>query len=575
MGKLFKCNIFVTLLFIIGAFLIPDCFVSRHVTSGVLGIALLVALNTIILCVQRHSFKFTPLLLGVLLFSILWLSHQFFHSTLSWYDRIEYISLCLLFFVFGQENFEEACLKQFYFVCLIMGVFMSLWGIFQYVGLTDSYYAPVRVTGSFENPAGISAFLSALFPFSLFFVGERNYKLWGYFASSLLIITIVLSNSRTGVLAVIVTCILYGYKYMDCLKWRCSIKRYVFLGIVACVILLLVGLYFWKKGSADGRMLIWLCSWNMFLDHWFLGVGSGKFQAEYMIYQAEYFHQHPDSVFGILADNIKHPFNEYVKILVEYGTLGFSLLLVVLVNLIRIYRCHREKRILIPVFGSLLAMGISACFSYPFNYPGTCVALVLCLVIITSFTQTFEMKKMIYVKLFKYVVLICMFWFVGAAILWGRAEFEWCRIANASLAGKTEEMLPRYREVYRCMKNEGLFLYNYGAELYQVGRYRESLEILNECSVLFNDVDLQLLLAENYVQLGMYTEAERKLLIATSMCPVRFVPLYKLMNMYLKIGNMKEVNRYAKLIVDKSVKIPSLQVDQIKNIARKFLEKEL
>lgn len=39
----------------------------------------------------------------------------------------------------------------------------------------------------------------------------------------------------------------------------------------------------------------------------FTGYGVGGFSAHYMDYQAQYFKEHPDSQFAILADNIKSP----------------------------------------------------------------------------------------------------------------------------------------------------------------------------------------------------------------------------------------------------------------------------
>ena len=72
----------------------------------------------------------------------------------------------------------------------------------------------------------------------------------------------------------------YGCQNMSFPSKNRLVSKFLFLGIV---LLLLVGLYFWKKDSADGRILIWLCSLDMFGDHWFFGIGSGKFQAEYML----------------------------------------------------------------------------------------------------------------------------------------------------------------------------------------------------------------------------------------------------------------------------------------------------
>lgn len=450
---------------------------------------------------------------------------------------------------------------------------MGFWGIFQYAGIANVYYAEMPVTGSFENPTGLAIFLSALFPASLFFTGEQGKwgKIWGYLACLLIAFVILISNSRTGILSMILICILYFFRNVP-FRWNGILKKYLLPGIFLCVVLLFVGLYYWKENSANGRILIWLCSLNMFQDHWLLGIGHGKFQAEYMLYQAEYFRQYPDSMFAVLADNVKHPFNEYLKILVEYGILGFSLFAVTFVHLIKVYNYNRKKSFLFPVFGSILAVALAACFSYPLNYPVITFVLVSSVAIVnTHHFATREIKKRVFVKIVAGGLVVFAFIFSGILYLYGRSEFEWNVIARASLRGKTKEMLPHYRDIYRWMKRDGLFLYNYGAELQQGGEYAESIKILEKCNSYFNDVDLQLLLAENYCQLGMYTKSETCLRLASDMCPVRFVPLYKLMNIYVLTGEIKKARHYAEVIIDKPVKIYSGQIDRMKNKAKEVL----
>lgn len=50
------------------------------------------------------------------------------------------------------------------------------------------------------------------------------------------------------------------------------------------------------------------------------------FQAKYMDYQAKYFERNPNSEFINLADNVKYPFNEFIKIAVEFGLVGLILI---------------------------------------------------------------------------------------------------------------------------------------------------------------------------------------------------------------------------------------------------------
>jgi tetratricopeptide (TPR) repeat protein len=94
-------------------------------------------------------------------------------------------------------------------------------------------------------------------------------------------------------------------------------------------------LYFLKKDSADGRLLIWRCSWEMIKENPVkgLGYGQGGFKAHYMNYQAKYFEAHPDSKQAMLADNVNRPFNEYLLLLVNYGLFGLLVFILFLYRL--------------------------------------------------------------------------------------------------------------------------------------------------------------------------------------------------------------------------------------------------
>jgi len=69
------------------------------------------------------------------------------------------------------------------------------------------------------------------------------------------------------------------------------------------------------------------------------------------------------------------------------------------------------------------------------------------------------------------------------------------------LAGKTIEVLPEYDKLYSYLGKNGLFLYNHAAELHEVKEYEKSLLVFGLCLKHFNDMDMQMLLADNYKNL--------------------------------------------------------------------------
>ena len=75
---------------------------------------------------------------------------------------------------------------------------------------------------------------------------------------------------------------------------------------------------------------------------------------------------------------------------------------------------------------------------------------------------------------------------------------------------------------------------------------------------------MEILQAETYISLKRYEEAEIYLKKAALMCPVRFVPLYRLHYIYEKQGNEEKADSLARLIIDKPVKVNSAVVRKIK-----------
>lgn len=136
-------NILLVFIFFVGVFFIPDCFVSRHVTTSMLSVAIMAILYTITFAKVIKAIKITPLFLWVSLYSIFWLVYQSFYSVLAWHDWIEYISFLLLFFIVSQQEFYEKELRQYYFIASITGTAMGIWGLLQYLGLFRAYYTLV------------------------------------------------------------------------------------------------------------------------------------------------------------------------------------------------------------------------------------------------------------------------------------------------------------------------------------------------------------------------------------------------------------------------------------------------
>ena len=453
--------------------------------------------------------------------------------------------------------------------CLIISALctvQALYGIAQYMHLYPAF-EEYKVTGSFENPAGFAASLCAGFPFFFYFLTQK--EKWKRVVTiggmAAVCMAIILSGSRAGILGLTVVCLGYFFN-----KFRISKKQKMLLGIF--LVIAATCLYFIKKDSANGRLLIWQCCWEMIKEKPYMGHGAGGFTAGYMNYQAEYFEKNPDSKYVMIADNINRPFNEYIKLIVNHGLVGFLLFLLCVFCLIWAYRRNTCKNLLTRIAClCLTAIAVFAFFSYPLWYPFVWVTgLFSCSVILFQGNN----RRFILFKKAFFPVLLLLLILAICIKSYDRmtAEIKWCTTAHKSLAGQTEQMLPQYQSLYSQLCNNELFLYNYAAELHFAGHYEKSLSIALECERLWADYDLQMLIADDYRRLRDYAAAEQCYRKAAAMCPVKFVPLYLLAKMYDVTGHRSEAIALATQIINKPVKISSPEITDIQREMMQLIE---
>ena len=513
----------------------------------------------------------------MLIFGVLFLSSSSFvnaQTAPKWFCFIFVSSAILISFaLFNLFSRKEIQFKDFILpVCLIITVLcfaQAVYGIAQYFRLLPAF-GIFRVTGSFDNPAGFTACLCAGFPFFFYFLSVKEVWIRSITVTGMIIVglAIILSGSRAGMLA-LTAIVVFGFFYL----FQINTTQKILVGFI--LIFLLSSLYFLKRDSANGRLLIWKCSWEMIKEKPVFGYGSGGFKANYMNFQANHFEKHPDSKQAMLADNINHPFNEYIGLIINYGFLRFLCFLLILYVLIRSFKNIKEKTLFTySAVWCLASIAVFALFSYPLRYPFVwVVGLLSCLTIL--FQGNNKMIKIFNKSYISSIIILLLVFFISYKS-YGQlnAELKWCKVAHRSLAGETEQMLPEYQALHFKLYNNELFLYNYAAELNFSKHYEESLSVAQECERIFADYDLQMLIADNYQQLKDYTKAEQLYQIAAAMCPAKFVPLYNLTKMYVAIGRKTEAVAIAQQILDKPIKIASPTIVAIRREMMQLIETE-
>lgn len=227
----------------------------------------------------------------------------------------------------------------------------TCYGLFQFVDWHPSHHSKFAITGSFDNPAGFAAVLAMGFPIGMFLIAKAKKvkKYWAIIILMVVAITVFLSGSRTGLLAVVISSAVFILFEASVISKLQQLRYYKLLStlILICFVFGASVLYRQKKDSAIGRVLIWKVSSEMIKDKPVFGHGYGSFKAKYMDYQAKYFIENPDSGDRLLADNVKHPFNEFIQLGVEFGFVGLLLVgLIISIIILRIKNSQNEYKYL-------------------------------------------------------------------------------------------------------------------------------------------------------------------------------------------------------------------------------------
>lgn len=480
-----------------------------------------------------------------------------------WYSMFCILIICI-FFLLIKKIFNKNIFFNFGILAHIISVvvlFQALWGLMQYFQLLPP---PFRVSntsiGSFDNVAGFASCLCCGLPFMMSYPKKNILFVSICFPVLIVLLSLMVFNSRTGMISAFAAIGIFMCKRI---LLNIKFKRI----ITVLFFLVLLGSYFLKQDSANGRILIWRCSWEMFKDSPILGYGIGGFQAHYMDYQANYLREHPDCNFAMLADSVSHPFNEYVMVILNWGIIGLIVLVLLTIFLVYCYFKKPSQNSLIALI-SLVSIGIFSMFSYPYRYPFTWIITFLDIYILIS--NAYIVKKS--VRIVKLVSIIFLF-LCGIIVCEIQqrlnVEINWNELAYQK---KDCEKLEKYRLLYLNLKDNVYFLYSYAILLYNEGLIDESLRIASRCRLYWADYSLELLMGDIYKSKHNYGMAEKYYKSASFMCPCRFTPLYLLLELYKAQNNIFKVHSIAKIIIHKPIKINSLTVMQIKFMANRELK---
>jgi len=482
-------------------------------------------------------------------------------------------------------------------IFLLTALFQGVYGLLQLYNLDpfqkSSYF---KVTGTFVNPDHFAGYIASVVPFSLgvylFTNPDTRIKQILKFTALCNVVTGVLilpatyiRGSWLAVGAGVLFILFYRYRIYMILNTGFRRVSVTVLTIVLSVVIVAV-LYSLKPDSAYGRVLIWEITMEMIKDKPVFGTGFNRYKVDYNNYQAAFFAtQQRDDYKKWVAGNVHHAHNEYLQILAEKGIFGLVLFIGILAFALWGYiksdkpppdssNRSTTEILRIGAVASLILITIIALFAFPFHIVPMYVNFFFFLSILSA---SIILKPYISIKLTRKQIGVLVFILIPLSLIFAlhaRTQYntykDWQSAFYATLNFSISE--DKYARLYPQLKNNGKYLFNYGAMLTLAGRYEDALPLLEESKKRFTDPNLYIALAECYENTGNYQNAERHYRHAAYMIPHKMYPFYRLALYYFDNGNRQRANEIAHKIISMEEKVPSTAVDEIKEEMRLLLE---
>ena len=605
--------------------------------GGVLAVSVLVHL----LVVRRRGVMVTVngagMLLAVLFLYILLRTMAMSDQSLAGIPLLKTLVLILIYCCLRWLGGWDAGLKDWVlYVLTAVGAAEASLGILQAAGVMRNVVELFRIGGSFGNPGQYADYLVIILPAPLLagLVSRRREKKIFFLTAALLMLAgILLSRARIAWIAMAAVLLLVaedrfrlvtrrGKKLLrpggERLRrgderlghtgvyrlGRSGVYWLGWLGVVAVMVLLAGWLYRYKPSSSHGRIFIWRISGEMIRDHPLWGVGANRFEQQYGLYQAAWFHAHPDDAGNAaVADNTTVAFNEYWQLIAEYGIVAGVLMMAGLVLVVREWWRAWVSRARVPegegarapaegerwgagmTLGALTAFLITAMASYPLHIVPVDVSLVVMLAMggvagraggagvvgVAGGGRVVRLRGAGVAVVAGLLLAGC----VAAAVVvvsHDRYLYKWKRAEALANAFKFEEAGRAYGEAFHGLDRDPLFLSAYGSYLLSTGYPAEAVGVLRKDSSFFTNSYLHDQLGLAYQQLHAYAAAEKAFVLAGDITPVQFVPKYHLFLLYKEEGQWAKCLRVKEQIDHMPVKVPSVMIDNIRADVRSIMD---
>ena len=495
------------------------------------------------------------------------------------------------------------------FFIMITGLVEAVCGLMQLYGFRTSQHSLFKLTGSFFNPGPYAGYLSVVLQVALYCFlknyrhtlikevsidamknGIKSFNMQPIeylikWLSGITVIVIVLvlpaSMSRASWLAAITGSIvvIVGKFHMNGIsnllrrRFRTFSNRIIAcLLVISLLIVTFAGMYYLKKDSADGRLLMWKVSLSAVAQHP-LGVGLGHFPSAYGEAQAAYFASgNATEAEEYVAGNPEYGFNELLQIAIESGIVALMLFIGMLACAFR--GVIKQKNW--GVMGALVALLVFACFSYPFSVLPFLIVFVFLLAVSggTKMTQIRGINAdFSFLRSIRNVVISVCCLMVTAFCIWRQysvngAYKQWKNHQMYYQAGMYREVVQNYEPLYPYLNDQIKFLFEYGRSLSQLEQPERSNDVLLHAMQISCDPMLYNIMGKNYQAMKRHDLAEENFRKSALIVPNRIYPYYLLMKLYIETGDKEQALENAHIVLTKEPKVMSTAIREMREEAR-------
>lgn len=452
----------------------------------------------------------------------------------------------------------------FYFLAII-ALFEIIIGYSQYFGWQSNNIF-FKVTGSFNTPAIFTNYLCLNIPIllSLYQITINKIVRKCFLLIICLIIGLCfLTDSKLSWLIIVIfSFLLFLFKKNWTTK---AIRMYALIGLA--ILLSIVAILIYKQDSTSGRFFVWTNCYHLFLDNPLWGIGSGMFERYYNYEQAKFLFENPDSKYLLLSSYITTPYSEYILFILEGGIIAITLIIALSIytyksKLLTFNRCELQGAIYMFLFMAL--------FSFPFQSSSTCSLFFIFLgflsakskpIILASFRSLYICISL----LLLYIPLSTLVFNIYNSIS------KWNYIVNNYHHMDVKEIEKNYYEISTPIKNIDDFKIDFAGLFYTVGKYENTISILEELSQSSSRGDIFMMLGQCYEQNKNNIKAEQYYRKGCYLLPNLLRPKFILMQFYISNNRITEAKKEAEQIVLTPIKIENQDSKDIVRYAKEFL----